>query len=373
MNPDPNPKPRDIPAPKSAPRDIRAPENAPRDIPAPESAPRDSRAPEGAPSDIAAPESAPGDLSARENAPRDIAAPENSNSKLERRYARALRLYPKAYRDERGPELMATLLDAADDHQPQLPALLLGALRAHAGLERRSIRTTLSTAARAAAVLLLVSSVASAPVQVAVHLAHGVPLDGWLLDDWLPDLASTPVGLVALIAALRGRYQLAAALAMLAFGVGTVLWAMNDSLANAFLQYLVAAGLLLPLTRHAPRPAAGLLKYLPLLPLVLIGVDQLASNVFTDIVGRIGFVSTVAVCLGAVVWAVVDERVTLAIGLTYLTHFLLWIFTWVVFSVQSGGGVQSLAALAFSLLFYAGGPTLLLGAAAIATRRQVRL
>ncbi|MFG1921670.1 hypothetical protein [Cryptosporangium sp. NPDC048952] len=296
-----------------------------------------------------------------------------ADRRLERRYARVLRLYPTAYREERGPELLATLLDAADDKRHQLPGLLLGALRAHAGQDRRTLRDTWLTASRIAVLALLVSSVLTAPLRFSLYFAYGAPVDQWLIDQSVPDLVATPFGLTALVLTLRGRYLGAAVAAVVAVVVATPLWMMNNNGEGAFLRYVFAALLLLPLVRHAPRPAAGLLRYVPLLPAVVMGVDQFSSYLLPSVVGRVSFAVTVAIGVGAIVWAAVDERVTLAVGLTFLTDALVWTVGLSVFVFQAGGIMGSMAALGLSVAFTAGVPALLLGVAAVAARRQVRL
>jgi hypothetical protein len=89
-------------------------------------------------------------------------------TELERRYARVLRLHPAAYRQGRGAEMLAVLMDAAPPHRhrPQwreVSGLVLGALRVHAGSHLyRSAGQSWRAALRIVALMLLVKTVGDA-------------------------------------------------------------------------------------------------------------------------------------------------------------------------------------------------------------------
>lgn len=92
---------------------------------------------------------------------------------LERRYGRLLRLYPSAYRRERGDEVLTTLLETAEPGtvRPtarETLALVLGALRAHAGTNvRLTPGQTWMSAVRTGALMLLAYATAYTLVDVA--------------------------------------------------------------------------------------------------------------------------------------------------------------------------------------------------------------
>ncbi|SHN47655.1 hypothetical protein [Cryptosporangium aurantiacum] len=298
---------------------------------------------------------------------------------LERRYARVLRLYPAAYRRDRGPELLATLLESAGDSRTsptsrEVSALVLGALRAHAGQERRSVRGSWQSASGVAALMLLVSTIASAPVSVAIDLAAGAPATRWVLQPHLQDLAALPLGVVALVAALRGYYRSAAAAAAAASIVGTaVFWITGKDLQGGWIVYLCVAGLLLPLVREAPRPAGGLLRYLPLVPLLLLTTDQVMLRFSSEAAGTAGAVGTVALCVGVLVWVAVDERAAAAVGLVLLSQFLVKTVVLATFVIQSGGAPLAPSDIGRQMALAALGPALLLAVSVVAVRRQLRL
>ncbi|EXG80533.1 hypothetical protein [Cryptosporangium arvum] len=291
---------------------------------------------------------------------------------LERRYARVLRLYPKAYRRERGPELLATLLEAsARPKRRELPALLLGALRAHAGSDRRTAGGTWVAASRVAALMVLVYAITTAPVRAGITLAYGLPHGWWLIEQSLPELVAAPVGLLALAAAVLGRHRIALGVTSVAFLVGLGTWLTDTALEAGFFRYLFAALLLLPAVRTAPPPVSGLLRYALSAPALLVAADRIGEDVVPAVAGIVGFGAFVAVWFVALFWAVVDERVTLAVGLFFLAEALLWPIVLAVFT--AGGASGNLTGLAVTMALTALVPTVLLSVSAIAVRRQARL
>jgi hypothetical protein len=295
-----------------------------------------------------------------------------ASAELERRYGRVLRLYPAEYRRERGPELMATLLEAAEGgKRPELAGLIVGALRAHAGQERRSVRSSWLMATRIAAVMLLVTTVASTPLLLAAELAKGVPGGWWLLQMDTPDLAAAPFGLVSIIAVLRRRYRVAAGAAVTAFVVGiATIWLAHQAMQGGLVCYLFVVLLLLPLPLEAPRPARGVLRYLPLAALLIVVAQRFVGN-FTP--GPAELVLTGVICAAALVWAVVDERVTIAVGLLLMADFLYFVVA-VMAAVYQGRIVGPDPSTLLYLAAIAGlGPTVLLIVSGLAARRQAHV
>ena len=290
----------------------------------------------------------------------------------ERRYRRLLRLYPAEYQRERGPELMATLLEAAENgRRPELAALVLGALRAHTGWERRSIRSIWLAALRAAALMLLITAVASTPLMLAAELAKGAPVGRWMLQMDPPDLVAAPIGLLAIVAVARGRHRVAAGLAVLAFAAGTATFALAGQAGQGnLLRYLFVVLLLIPLWRGAPAPARGLLRYLPLVALLLLAALRLVVNLAP---GRGEFALTVAFCAAALLWVVVDERVTLAIGLLF-SGDVLYFLAAVAFAAARGRALLDDPWTLLNLAAVIGvAPVLLLLVSAATTRRRSRV
>ncbi|GAA0265804.1 hypothetical protein [Cryptosporangium japonicum] len=294
------------------------------------------------------------------------------SSRLERRYARVLRLYPKAYREERGPELMATLLEAPGrPMRRELPALLLGALRAHAGSARRTTAGSWLIASRIAALMVLIYSITTPPVRAGLTLVYGPPHDWWLLEQSLPEVLAAPVGLLALVAGTLGRHRMALAVTAVAFLVGLGTWLTDTALEAGFFHYLFAAVLLLPVARKAPPPVSGLLRYALYAPLLLIAADHVGDNLLPAVAGIVRFGAFVAVWVVALLWAVVDERVTMAVGLFFLAEALVWSIR--LTAVFVGGTGVVLSSLVVSAALTALVPTVLLSVSALAGRRQARL
>ena len=294
---------------------------------------------------------------------------------LERRYARLLRLYPAEYRRARGAELLETLMESTEDGRKrpalrEVAAIVLGALRLHAGREHReSVKHSWLAAFRPAALMLLVYGTANTAVHIALGLVYFGPTSS---SPTAPETALTILalafGLYAVVAVLRGRYRSAAVVASTAFLLTLpVTWPLHAPSFGDFWMFPLAVGLLLPLLKHRPLPIAGLLRYAPMAPLLLIAAEHGMSQAFPDIAGILQRGVLVALCAGGLVWLAVDERVAMALGLLFL-GFLIQV------ALAIGGhAVQNPAAAALSGAVAALWPTLLLSFSAITARRQARL
>ncbi|GAA3397033.1 hypothetical protein [Cryptosporangium minutisporangium] len=275
-----------------------------------------------------------------------------------------LYLYPAEYRRSRGPELLATLEEAASDGRPEFFGLALGALRAHASHAHRG---SWLAATRVAALTVLVSTIVSAPLRIGFVLSVGPSTEWEMFEPDLPGMAALPFGLVAVVAILHGRYRSAAVAAAAAFGVAaTVLSLQDGAVHGAYLRYPVAAVLLLPLFSADPRPARGLLRYVPLLPLLYVAADH-REPLWAG--GDIGI--AIMLCIGAALWTLVDERVPIAVGLFLLSHGLVQILAPVLFTAHAGDDVPPV--YLFSTVFTAIPPALLLTVAVFAVRRRAHL
>jgi hypothetical protein len=268
-------------------------------------------------------------------------------SNLERRYARLLRLYPAAYRAERGPELLDALLQAEPGPR-EVRALIFGALRAHAAHVPSPLRDWL-TAFRAAALMLLVSGIVGLGMQLSVPYENrrfGV--------------ATLVLTVLALASAVGGRYLLAAIATVAAtataagsgFGLGLA-W-----------QLPLAALLLVPLHWRRPGSASGVLRYVPLLPVLLVAADELFTHAFPAVSGILQRGLLMGVVVAALLWLAVDERVPMAVGLLFLNTLLVQ----VAYLVATGQG--NLAARVLQMAFVGLPPVILLTSASARSRQQ---
>ncbi|MGX6602569.1 hypothetical protein ACWKSP_10595 [Micromonosporaceae bacterium Da 78-11] len=286
---------------------------------------------------------------------------------LERRYTRLLRLYPAGYRRARGAELLATLLESAEQGRQrpaarEVGALVLGALRVHAGWDRRQ---RWSVAFRAAALMLLVHGLASAAVSVGLDFWYAGP-SLYSRDKLVITLLASVLGAYALSATLRARYVSAAATAAAAFLV-TQAVAWQGPAFNSFLGFPLAVVLLVSLLRLRPAPATGLVRYAPVLPLLLVLADQGLSQLFPDVAGILQRGVLLALCVGGLVWLAVDERLAMALGLLLFNSLVVQ----VAFILQTGlpglAGTTELLAVAGFM------PALLLLSSGAIARRRARI
>ncbi|GIE85779.1 hypothetical protein [Actinoplanes regularis] len=295
------------------------------------------------------------------------------SAQVERRYTRLLRLYPAAYRRERGSELLDTLLEVAADQGRSRPsaretgALVLGALRAHAGHgRRRGARQSWLAASRVAALMLIAYALADAIAQIGHHTVFRASF---------PYLMAGIVVLSAgaLVAVLRHRYAIAVAASVAAFLLSVGMWPLVRPSDGTFWLLPLATVALLPLLRHRCEPSAGLLRYLPLAPLLLVGVDAGRSvPLLAGLADVLGPVVVLGIGGVGLLWLAVDERVTMAIGLFAVNVLLIQ----VSFEMEGGFGASArstpvIAALQIGVAAVA--PALLLGAATLTARFHSRL
>lgn len=286
--------------------------------------------------------------------------------RLERRYARLLRLYPAAYRRSRGSELLETLLEVAADQGRSRPsaretgALILGALRAHAGDGgRRSARQSWLTAFRVAALMLIVYALTDAIAQLGRHVVFRASFPYVTAG-----IAVLSAG--ALVAVLRHSYLTAVAASMAAFLLLVGMSPLVRPSDGTFWLLPLATAMLLPLLRHRCEPSAGLLRYLPLMPLLLVVADQGGTVLpFPGLVDKLGPAVALAVVGAGLLWPAVDVRVTMAVGLFAVTALLIQV------SYEMEG--RSTLATAALQIGVAAAPTLLLGAATLTARFHSRL
>lgn len=289
------------------------------------------------------------------------------SDKLERRYARLLAAYPADYRRSRGAEVLGTLLDAAEPGRTRPPlreaaALLVGALRAHAGApRRRTVGQTWLPAFRTAALMLMVNEAAVSAVQTTMRLANEDFASGAQLllhPDYLP-VAVLALAVAAIVAVVRHRYGTAVVLAAAGSAVVLAIPFPAGAFGHSAWRLPLAIVLLLPLLRRGAVTASGVLKYLPVVPVLLSTVALFSAGAGAAAV-PIQFAVFGAVCLACLAWSAVDERVALALGLL-LVESLLWQLSEVyVFGLSP-------------VLVTAVAPAILLAVGATVARRQARL
>lgn len=259
---------------------------------------------------------------------------------LEERYRRLLRAYPKAYRAERGDEIVDTLIEGSrpDQRRPtarEATALLLGGLRTRAGHQRSTAAVWAGGAHLAILFLLtyatgylLMDSAFNVDMLVTFHSVGAVSVQVY---------TATGLSIAALAATALGRRRWAAALIGLtlaaniwATGVFLLRLGFVGTLRELVLRFtdtngslwelLTAGGLTVVLLRRpAPRSRRSL-WWLAAVPVVAL---PMVTDMFLPFLLP-GWVRTpldllsvpvvflaVLVCLA---WTVVDARVPMALG-----------------------------------------------------------
>ncbi|MEO3743039.1 hypothetical protein [Plantactinospora sp. B5E13] len=267
---------------------------------------------------------------------------------LERRYRWLLRAYPRAYRQYRADEMLETLLAAGetDRRHPNLReslALLVGGLRARAGVDRLRSRAALRHSTLRLTVLsLLVCGIALTATPVMWRL--------WLL---LPGTAATAIvagslvtpvmWLLALAAAAWARYRLAFAATIGALVIDLSQAVVHNRLYVEQWTGTEVSGTVLQVVVHRALDAstwAAVLAVLAMLPLLATGQPRVARP-WTWLVGAAvvvavmtpnplngwagGFGQTVIVAawlVAVVVGAALDVRVSIVASVLLLVPIL---------------------------------------------------
>jgi hypothetical protein len=262
---------------------------------------------------------------------------------LEDRYRRLLRSYPKAYREERSDEIVATLMELARPGQRtptirEAAALVLGGLRTRTGGSRQRTTAMVWAGALHLAVLLLLASAAAN--LLARSIGAAIQLNGTgdmaqLSQVGLP-LAGAFVG-AAMVAAAAGRRVWVLAVILLAIifeqwanrlyvsFVDT--WGFGDGF---MWQLLLTGALTIPLLRWRTPTSSRPARWLLAIPVALIIMPtQLLVFVpwrpWIVAVSQLGIL--LAVLLGCLLWSFVDARVPIAAGAVLMTFALQAILT----------------------------------------------
>ncbi|MEN3309842.1 MAG: hypothetical protein V7603_6044 [Micromonosporaceae bacterium] len=258
---------------------------------------------------------------------------------LEERYRRLLRGYPKAYREERSQEIIATLVQLARPGQRyptirEAVALVLGGLRTRAGVHRRYRSGDVWAGTLHLAVLLLLADGAAMMLAESIIMTTRLIANGRL--SVLSDLGfplTTALVCGALLATAASRRAVALPLTLLAI-LTQYLWAPNRMTMNGLLWQLpLAAALTVPLLRwHAPASPHPV-RWLVAVPVALIVMPSQLPAVFSEhswtwILFRNQFWILQAALLGCALWSVVDARAALAAGAAMLAFALPALHLW---------------------------------------------
>ncbi len=295
------------------------------------------------------------------------------SQRLERRYQRLLRLYPKGYREERGAEMFATFMEAAESGRArpahrEVAALVVGALRARTGAVATSSPGYAWLSALRVAVLLLVAHAAAQSAARAGRVVFSELLmgRGLPLVSALGHPAALVAGALALVAIAWGRYGLGVLLVAVTFVLGQ--WAMSwlpftIRLVNGeFWQLPLAILLMLPLLWRRPAAAGRPVAWLLAIPLALL----LLPTEFDASLHLQPF-ALQAVCASCLAWSVIDARASIAGGALLLGPILSMLSFYL--PGWANGRSETLVLLSSYLLFAA----VLIGVGASLVRRRARL
>jgi hypothetical protein len=245
-------------------------------------------------------------------------------SDLESRYRRLLLCYPPHYRERRGPEILATLLDGADPgrRRPaprEAAALVTGGLRARAGMTAPGSRAQLWASALRVGTLLLL---AHAAAQAAAHAGRLVFSEllmgrGLIFTSQLGHLAALAACVLALLAVAAGRHLVGLLLVLGANAAHH--WAFSwypdplRLLDDELWPLALAALLSLVLVFLRPAPARRPVLWLIAVPAALV----LLPTVFDATLGLQPYALLVG-WLCCLAFSVVDARAPIAAGLVLL-------------------------------------------------------
>lgn len=291
------------------------------------------------------------------------------SSNPERRYARLLRLYPKAYRDRHGAEMLATLAEANHPAGRETAALLVGALRAHAGLARLTSPGSLWVSALRLAALLLVAHATAQAAARAGRIVFSELLMGrglTLLSD-LGHLGAAACGTLALLTLAAGRYPTGMTLTAGTFAC--TLWGLSwypsisiTLVDGAFWQLPLAFLLTVPLLRRRPPTSARPVAWLLAVPIALLVLP-------TAFDASLRWQPYPLLALGviALLWAMIDARVAIAASALFAVQALT------LLDYYAPGWADGRTETLPSLVTYAASAVILAATGATLTRRQARL
>jgi hypothetical protein len=250
-------------------------------------------------------------------------------TELERRYRRLLRLYPSAYQQTRGAEMLAVLMDSAPPgrRRPQwreVRGLILGAIRARAGAEdRRTAGQSWRVALRVAALMLLIQHAGDA-LWPLLYNPDGPGAPAALI---AVNFAVAAACVLAIVAVFRGLHLAAAVLAAGAFVLETVgpqivayfSTPPYASMAISSGGLPLAVVLLIPLIRRGTVVVPTKLNLMLLIPVASVALDAYGTLTRTPSLQTGSRAVWQVFAVAAILWSVVDERVAMASGLAFFS------------------------------------------------------
>ncbi|HKT02667.1 MAG TPA: hypothetical protein VJT31_24315 [Rugosimonospora sp.] len=234
-------------------------------------------------------------------------------------YGWLLRLYPKAYRQQRGAEMLTTLVEAAEAgrRRPvwrEVTGLVLGAARIRTGAATGVSLGQRWLGALRISVLFLVAhgtakSLALARLAVPIQLSH--PSDPYPATFAIGASAGTVCGLLAIVLLAAGRYRTGMVATLAAFVASQISYNGLPNpfrlTPNGFWQYPLAALLMLPLLVRRPAAARRPVTWLLAVPVAWL----VLTSGFHTTLNRQPW-PLVAVAFVCLLWTVVDGRVAIA-------------------------------------------------------------
>ncbi|GIE31067.1 hypothetical protein Ait01nite_041120 [Actinoplanes italicus] len=285
-------------------------------------------------------------------------------TRVERRYARLVRLYPARYPRE---EILDTVLQVNGAFRVrEATALIAGAMRARTGADvQRTPSEFAFSAARLAALALLVYAAAKDVLEaVPLDVRAVVTAPDGLVQFAVVSLCALVLHLTAMVALSRGAHRLAAIAAVLALPVATVAqwrhgmpWGADGYWATPLAALLTVVLLFAP-RRERSSPLFWLLAVVPAIVVLPTGSGQYLGPSWFIQQQMLLILVTVAL-----LWSFVDARVPLAVAAVFACNVLTG-FLVVLISGYLGDGAILLG-LAITTL-----PAIALVAAATLSRRR---
>ncbi|MFG2107734.1 hypothetical protein [Micromonospora chersina] len=231
-------------------------------------------------------------------------------TELERRYAALLRLYPGWYQRARGAEMLSVLMDSAppDRRRPEwreVRGLILGALRVRVGAHgHRTAGQSWRVSLRTAALMLLIQTVGEVLWQMTRNPVA-------------VSLAVAAACVLAMVAVFRGAYLAATTVTAGAFVLDALARQTVYEFSSSW-SLPLALVLLIPLVGRGTVVAPRALHLMLLVPVVSVALNAYGTIMQDPSfqTGSRAVWQTLAVA--AILWSVVDERVTMSFGLAFL-------------------------------------------------------
>jgi hypothetical protein len=236
---------------------------------------------------------------------------------LARRYQALLRAYPKAWRDERGEEMLGTLLDAAEPGRRRPSAREAASIVGQGMLERLGLRRRRSPGAvwaeglRIGALIMLAATFTDVVISLVEAVQHpGVPgAIAW-------HGTAIVLGIAAMAALIRGRPMVAAVLTALWCAAPAMFGVVSWNLVVALI-VLAGVGGVRPADRR--RTSAVWLLVVPVILVWWLGY-HLATGEFVSPAGSLLYVFAL---LAAVTFGVAfDPRLPVAVACLSLVFVL---------------------------------------------------